>query len=395
MDKLFHSEGDIVIMKKVAILLTSDPSLGGEHQYLMLMLEGLIKCEGLYFELLPICCNRFWRNWCKEHNVKFISCKLEHYSQEEIRRNTYFTYICMIYNMFNDSLYKIICQQKIALLICGQQGIFLPKLPCKIIRPVHDLMHRYEPDFKEISCQYEGRENLFRSVARTADIVLVDSELGKKQFKDCYYNRIHFPKVEVLPFVVPEHIAKGAEEYLEIPDKFVFYPAQFWEHKNHFNLIKAIRLVKKKEKDIALVLVGSEKNSLKKVKKMIEEYGLKENVFIKGFVSDEQITYLYKHAVAMVMPSYFGPTNIPPLEAMALGCPAIVSDKYAMGEQVGEAGLLFNPDSPEEIAECILRVWNDEKLRNEMIVKGYSQISKWSYREFYKKFIRIIRSTLK
>ena len=69
------------------------------------------------------------------------------------------------------------------------------------------------------------------------------------------------------------------------------------------------------------------------------------------------------------MPSYFGPTNIPPLEAMALGCPVAVSNKYAMPEQVGDAGLLFDPDSPEEIAKCIKAMWLDDKLRQKMINK--------------------------
>ena len=115
-------------------------------------------------------------------------------------------------------------------------------------------------------------------------------------------------------------------------------------------------------------------------------------VKILGFVSDENMIYLYKHAVGMVMPSYFGPTNIPPLEAMALGCPVAVSDKYAMPEQVGKAGLLFNPDSPEEIAECIKKMWLDEELREKMKELGYKRIQRWTRREFCEKLYKIIKS---
>ena len=82
------------------------------------------------------------------------------------------------------------------------------------------------------------------------------------------------------------------------------------------------------------------------------------------------------------MPSYFGPTNIPPLEAMALGCPVAVSDKYAMPEQVGDAGLLFNPNSPKEIAECIRKLWCDNALRQNMIKKGYKRVCRWTQKEF-------------
>lgn len=117
---------------------------------------------------------------------------------------------------------------------------------------------------------------------------------------------------------------------------------------------------------------------------------LEDNVSILGFVSDGQLVYLYKHAVAMVMPTYFGPTNIPPLEAMALGCPVIVSGQYAMGEQVGDAGILCNPDSPDDIARCIRKVWEDDGLRQSMIARGYARSRKWTQRDFKEKFIKII-----
>ena len=114
-----------------------------------------------------------------------------------------------------------------------------------------------------------------------------------------------------------------------------------------------------------------------------------------GFVSDEQVMYLYQNAVALVMPTYFGPTNIPPLEAMALGCPVIASNKYAMPEQIGDAGLLFDPDSPEELATCVERVWNNEELRQNMIAKGYEQSKKWTGEKFKKRFLNIMLDELK
>lgn len=111
-----------------------------------------------------------------------------------------------------------------------------------------------------------------------------------------------------------------------------------------------------------------------------------------GFVDDGNISYLYRHATAMVMPSYFGPTNIPPLEAMALGCPVAVSKKYAMPEQVGDAGLLFAPDSPQEIADCIERLWVDESLRNKLRARGYRRIKRWTRREFGKKLCKVMNA---
>lgn len=382
-------------MKTIAIFLSSDPHQGGEHQYLMLLAESLKECDGKYFKVIAICCNRFWKEWCKEQKLQYFLVRKMFYTEREMEQHTRYPYLFLYSNMTTDAIGKIIYQNKVSLLICGQQGIFLPKYLCKVIRPIHDLMHRYEPQFKEISSTYSSRETVFKGAVRISDTVLVDSELGKLQLKECYYNKKHFPNVEVLPFVAPRHINEKMEEYIETPPKYVFYPAQFWEHKNHVNLIKALIRVKEKHKDINLVLVGSEKNALKRIKEMIQENDLQKNVYILGFVSNEQITYLYKHAVALVMPSYFGPTNIPPLEAMALGCPVIVSNKYAMGEQVGNAGLLFDPDSPDEIAECILRIWDDSDLRQKLIRRGYQRIEKWTERDFKNTFVQIVRNSLK
>ena len=156
------------------------------------------------------------------------------------------------------------------------------------------------------------------------------------------------------------------------------------------NLLKAIQILAESLSDIHLVLVGSERNNGREIKKYIRDNGLESHVTILGFVSDENITYLYRHAVGLIMPSYFGPTNIPPLEAMALGCPVAVSNKYAMPEQVGRAGLLFHPDSPEEMADCIKRLWTDDNLRERMRKDGYQRSKMWTKEKFEKKLYKII-----
>ncbi len=376
-------------MKKVAILLTSIPQSGGEHQYLLLLMECLAKCDKKYFNVLAVCYNRFWLMWCRRHNVNYVRCEQRSYTCQFMIRNARFPLFYKLRNTFCETLGKVLSDNKVDLLISGQQSIFVPQFFCKIIQPVHDLMHRYEPDFPEIQDSYEIRETIFSSCARIADVVLVDSELGKQQFLECYYNKRKCnPRVAVLPFV--SAVSGKKEEYIETPSKYIFYPAQFWQHKNHANLLLAVSLLKNKMSDIHLVLVGSERNYLQCINELIQENSLEKNVSILGFVSDEQIIYLYRHAVAMVMPSYFGPTNIPPLEAMSLGCPVVVSDKYAMREQVGDAGLLCNPDSPEDIAECILQVWEDDELRQKMIERGYVQAKKWTRKDFKKRFARIV-----
>lgn len=378
-------------MKTIILFLTTEPTYGGEHQYAVLASECLAHHANKRFRLYAVCTNSFWRNWCKKNKIEYMSYKLPQYSELEIYYNMKYPFPAKMYNTYFTEMGKWMREKAADVIFCLQQGVFVPNYFIRQIRPVHDIMHRYESQFPEIRCNYEERETVFKSVAKYTDLIFVDSKLGKKQFEECYIkgtrNKL---KMVVLPFVVPEHISNTKEQYIETPSKYVFYPAQFWEHKNHMNLLKAIKILKNSLQDIHLVLVGSEKNMLKKINQYIKENELEENVTIQGFVSDEQITYLYKHAVGLVMPTYFGPTNIPPLEAMALGCPVAVSEKYAMPEQVGKAGLRFNPDSSEEIAECIKKMWTDEELRTNMIESGYRQMKKWTKKEFEKKLVKVM-----
>lgn len=379
--------------KKVVVLLDTEPKWGGEHQYALILMKCLEK-SGDNVELAAICSNRYWRKWCREHKIKIWDISWPSFKVNEQKRHIRYSLFSRIYMMYIAELGKKLRRERIDAVLCTAQGTFVPNINTKVIVPVHDLMHRYEGKFPEVKEGYEARELVHFSKARYAWCILTDSKMGKEQFIESYskYMRKNMPHIISFPFVVSEHITECEEEYIDIPSKYIFYPAQFWQHKNHLNLIKAIHLLVKDIPDIHLVLVGSEKNNMKKIKKYISEYGLVNNVTIKGFVSDGNITYLYRHAVGMVMPSYFGPTNIPPLEAMALGCPVAVSNKYAMPEQVGDAGLLFNPDSPEEIAECVRKMWLDDSLRQEMIRKGYQRMGKWTLEEFNRKFQKIIEN---
>ncbi len=381
-------------MKRIAVLLTSIPQSGGEHQYLKTIMEALAESEKRDFNVLAICCNNYWLGWCRMRHVQRVSYDLERYSSKRMKLNADCKFLPLIYNTYFTKLGKIILDHKIDMLIGGQQSVFIPRLACKIIQPVHDLMHRYEAHFSEISSTYEWRENYFSCSARISDVILVDSQLGRKQYQECYYKRgKHMPKVKVLPFAVSDS-NMAEEQYIDVPSKYIFYPAQFWEHKNHRNLVLAVNRLKEKLPDIHLVLVGSDRNYRKEIEQIIRKNGLKDHISIRGFVSDKQITYLYRHAIALVMPTFIGPTNIPPLEAMALGCPVIVSDRYAMPEQVGKAGLLCNPGSVEEIADCIEKVWNDEELRQNMIIEGYKQSQKWTVNAFKRRFLKIVVNEL-
>jgi len=377
--------------KKIALILATFPKTGGGHQYAMLVAECLAENRKSNYDLLAMCCNPFWHKWCRDNHIECIDIQLPVLSKTEREWGNNFPFFAMLYHSYLTHVGRRIRKEKIDILFPLQSSYVPPYFRVKLMVPVHDLMHRYEGRFPEVRVDYENREVVMKSYARYADVILVDSRLGKKQFEESYCTRGGKRAwVVSLPFIAPEHIVYAKEEELDVPSKYVFYPAQFWKHKNHLNLVKAIQLLKNEIQDIHLVLVGSEKNNYREIRRYIYEHHLENNITILGFVKNENITFLYRHAVGLIMPTYFGPTNMPPLEAMALKCPVAVSNKYAMPEQVGKAGLMFNPDSPREIAECIRKLWLDGELCEKLKELGYQRSLQWNKNKFACRLLSVI-----
>jgi glycosyltransferase involved in cell wall biosynthesis len=249
------------------------------------------------------------------------------------------------------------------------------QMPAPVIGTIHDLMHRYEANFPEVSAngRHGIREHRFRNIASLCSVVLVDSEVGRQHVVESY--GVPASKVYPLPYVAPSYLYDKQERidlvaHYHLPRKFLFYPAQFWPHKNHLRLLDAVHRVAERYPDISLVLSGGPHHAFDEVKRRVDHLDMHQRVQFLGYVPDADLGGLYKRARALVMPTFFGPTNIPPLEAMAMGCPVLVSEIYGVPEQCGDAALYFDPNSVTEMAQCIERVWCDDVLVEEMRRKG-------------------------
>jgi len=92
------------------------------------------------------------------------------------------------------------------------------------------------------------------------------------------------------------------------------------------------------------------------------------------------------------MPTFFGPTNIPQLEAFALGCPVATSRIYGIPDQVGDAALLFDPASVDEIYEALVRLWTDDALCAVLKARGYAHAKRWGRPQFRGRVREIIEA---
>jgi glycosyltransferase involved in cell wall biosynthesis len=255
------------------------------------------------------------------------------------------------------------------------------------VMPVYDLQHRLQPEFPEVSAdgEWERREYLYRNGTREALLILADSEVGKEDILECYgaYG-ITAERIKVLPYLPAPYLTADMPRgerlrvrvAYKLPERYLLYPAQLWPHKNHLRLVQAVGLLKARCKtDIHLVLCGTHGGAIRtrvyrELMQEAERLRVREQIHYLGYVPNEAMSALYAEAVGLVMPTFFGPTNIPVMEAWMFGCPVLTSDIRGIREQVGNAGLLIDPRSVEAMAAGIDRLWEEEGLRAELARLG-------------------------
>jgi len=268
----------------------------------------------------------------------------------------------------------------------------------KAVMPVHDLQHRLQPQFKEVSAggELQRRELIYRNSLPRLSAVLVDSETGKEDVLACY--PVDESHIFVLPYIAgdqchppnAEECALVQERY-DLPGKYLFYPAAFWPHKNHLCLIEALAILRDRYQIvISLVLSGSKKGGYKAVVERVRQLHLEDRVKFLGYIPDGDMSAVYALSTALAMPTFFGPTNIPVLEAWAARTPVITSDIRGIREQVGQAGLLVDPHQPEAWAKAIARLVNDPALRSRLIQLGFQRHQSWGRAQFGAELGRIL-----
>jgi glycosyltransferase involved in cell wall biosynthesis len=256
---------------------------------------------------------------------------------------------------------------------------------------VWDLQHRLQPYFPEVSSGniWQIRENFFSNVLKRAAFVVTGTQAGKNEIHLFY--GIPDERIRILPHPTPRFALEAGPanvaqlEKYKLPRDYVFYPAQFWSHKNHVGLLRA--LVRLKETDnlrLPVVFTGSDRGNEDYARQTVRTLGLEEQVHFLGHVPRETLVALYQNAFVLCYPSFFGPENLPPLEAFALGCPVIAADVPGAREQLGDAATLVNPADEVEIAQALKSLLLDKTKREELIRRGKERARRFTGSDFAK-----------
>lgn len=265
------------------------------------------------------------------------------------------------------------------------------------IATVWDLQHRLQPYFPEVSRggQWEMRERFYAATLGRASFVFTGTEEGKSEIMRFY--GVPSERIKVLPLPTPRFALDAFAREVPravgfgLPPGILLYPSQFWPHKNHVGLLRAARRLRDRDGLVVpLVFVGSDQGNEGFARKMAAGLGLSEQVRFLGFVPQEELIALYRNAFALAFVSFFGPDNLPPLEAFALGCPVIASDVPGAREQLGDAALLVDPRDEDRIADAVKALHDDPALREDLRQRGLRRAAAWTGADYVKGVIGVL-----
>ena len=253
---------------------------------------------------------------------------------------------------------------------------YLTDLP-SIYQP-HDLLHRHHPEqFDAVHARY--REGAYRAFSDQASIVAVMTEWGRADI--CRAFGLPPGRIAVVPWAPVAGLRRITEPSpdLDVPDRFLLYPAQTWPHKNHIRLLEALALLRKQGTIVPLVCTGRQTEHMTAIRRQIETLRIGDQVRFLGYVSAGDLDAIYRRATALVFPSRFEGWGLPVVEAFAFDLPVASSNATCLPEVAGGGALMFDPESTEDMASAIARIWTDDHLRSELRAAGRRRVGELSW----------------
>ena len=265
----------------------------------------------------------------------------------------------------------------------------------RCIVSVHDFSFILNPSWhpKERIDYFE--KNFFKNIKR-ADRIITGSNYTKEEIKK--YISFDENKIDVIYHGVNHSLYKRYEKSLlesfkkenRLPDRFFLFVGSIEPRKNLSYLLRVyLDLPSYIKKDYKLVIAGFKGWENERIKEILEKE--RENIFYMGYLDDLHLAFLYNLAFCFIYPSLYEGFGIPPLEAMACKTPVITSKVASMPEVCKDAALYIDPRNEDSLRKEILRVIENDKIREALIEKGYNRSKEFTWENSFKKHFEIFK----
>ncbi len=343
--------------------------VGGTETYAAGLLQGLAEINKQ--DEFIIYTNRESENWPipEESNFTRVVCPV--WAKKRNRR----------YLFEQLHLPKLLIRHRIDLV--HSLGYVIPlRSSCRSVVSILDIVYNYPGAYSFLKRQI--LRILILASARRADHILTISENSRKQIISQFH--VQPEKVTVSLLAHKKRENDSEQKWIELKSRlgitkdYIMAFSSFSPSKNIPMLLKTFaRLQKELNKKINLVLVGHKPGRGISLNDLTIALNLQESVVFTGYLSDNDLSLVLNHATVFVFPSLYEGFGLPVLEAMSSGIPTVCSNVASLPEVAGDAALFFNPISLDEITNALKSLMTNSNLRNELIIKGYKNVKRFSW----------------
>lgn len=253
---------------------------------------------------------------------------------------------------------------------------FEPSVP--VVSVIYDLQYRYYPQFFGAEECYARDQHFKEAYTRASKLVCISDHVRDTVLQNA---DVSPDRVVTVPIRLPNRLSSdpSPEQVAAILNRvavgdgeFLFFPANFWFHKNHQMLFTAfgMYLSRHPESSLKLVCTGAPGARMEYLREAVTRMGIGDRILFPGYLTDLEFAALMRSCKAVIFPSLYEGFGMPILEAMAFGKPVLCSNVTSLPEVAGDAALLFDPRKPNAIIDAMERIENDPELVSRLIEKG-------------------------
>jgi len=259
--------------------------------------------------------------------------------------------------------------------------LFIPAHTVPIIHPENTavVIHGLEYEFCPKAYSFWGRIYMrvaIKNSCRWAKKIIAVSKNTKKDLINLY--KVSEDKIKVVYNGVSINNQDTRNDNRNI--KYLLFIGRLEERKNILGIVEAFGILKEKYKiPHKLVLAGNPGYGYENSKLKIQNSKFRNDIVLKGFVSEDEKYSLLKNADVFLFPSFYEGFGLPIIEAQSAGAPVVTSNISSMPEVVNASAILVNPNSSQEIAEATFRLILNENLRNDIIRRGFENVKRFSW----------------
>ena len=229
--------------------------------------------------------------------------------------------------------------------------------------------------------------------AKNAKAIITPSNATKQEVMD--HLKVDSNKIAVTLEASDENISKQdlSKNQKIVSGKYFLFVGNAYPHKNLENLLDSFRDIKKELEDVKLVLVGNNDYFYERIKKRVEKMNISKDVIFFGKATDEELSYLYKNALSLIMPSFMEGFGLPVLEAMANKCLVLCSDIPSLREIAGKNAIYFSPQNKEEIKKALKKAYYKD-YKNEILENAFRLSKNFSWEKTAEETLKIYESCI-